>query len=155
MPIPRPSAGSTASGIEMIRISTKTAASAPSASTSRLSGTDGGSSNPVSRSATITTTASPTKNTSLPRTPLCQPITDSFTPTPDPAYQSMNEDSARIEPGDPRDSFARCPETARDRTGIAARRVAGAGALEVEEVRRFHGRKYGQEPGRRVFERSP
>ena len=41
MPIPRPFAGSTASGIEITRISTNTAASAPSASTSRLSGIAG------------------------------------------------------------------------------------------------------------------
>ena len=98
MPIPRPSAGRTASGIEMIRIRTKIAASAPSARTSRLSGIDGGSSNPVSRSATITSTASPMKKTSLPRMPLCQPITASLTPTPDPAYQSMNDDSASTSP---------------------------------------------------------
>ena len=30
--------------------------------------------------------------------PLCQPMTASLTPTPDPAYQSMNEDSARTSP---------------------------------------------------------
>ena len=46
MPIPRPSAGRTESGIEITRIRTKIVASAPSASTTRLSGTVGGSSKP-------------------------------------------------------------------------------------------------------------
>ena len=46
MPIPRPSAGSTESGIEITRMSTKIVAIAPSASTSRLSGTVADSSKP-------------------------------------------------------------------------------------------------------------
>src|SRR5262249_27021831 len=98
IPIPRPSAGSTESGIEMIPISTKTAARAPIPKMTRLSGMDGGSSNPNSGSATITSTARPRKKTSLPRTPLCQPITASFTPTPEPAYQPMNEERASTRP---------------------------------------------------------
>ena len=38
------------------------------------------------------------KKTSLPRMPVCQPITASFTPTPEPAYQPMNEESASTRP---------------------------------------------------------
>ena len=30
--------------------------------------------------------------------PVCQPITASFTPTPEPAYQPMNEESASTRP---------------------------------------------------------
>jgi hypothetical protein len=36
------------------------------------------------------------KKTSFPSVPVCQPITASLTPTPEPAYQSMNVDSARM-----------------------------------------------------------
>ena len=61
-------------------------------------GTDGGSSKPSSRRTTSASTARPMKKTSLPSTPLCQPITASFTPTPEPAYQSMNEESMSTSP---------------------------------------------------------
>jgi hypothetical protein len=98
MPIPRPSAGRTASGIEITRIRTKIAARAPRPRMTRLSGTVGGSSKPSSCSTTSASTARPMKKTSFPSTPLCQPITASFTPTPDPAYQSMNEERARMSP---------------------------------------------------------
>ncbi len=38
------------------------------------------------------------KNTSFPRMPVCQPITASLTPTPEPAYQPMNEERASTRP---------------------------------------------------------
>src|SRR4051812_8381389 len=96
--MPRPSAGSIESGIEITRISTKIAASAPSATTTRLSGTAGGSSTPASRAITSSSTARPMKKTSFPRTPVCQPITASLTPTPEPAYHPMNDESMSTSP---------------------------------------------------------
>ena len=54
MPIPRPAGGGNESGIEISRIRTKIVASEPSAITTRLSGTDGGSSMPNSRAAAST-----------------------------------------------------------------------------------------------------
>src|SRR5215471_18208590 len=98
IPIPRPSAGSTESGIEMTRISTKTEESAPRARMTRLSGAEAGSPMPASRKAMIATTAKPMKKTSLPSTPVCQPITASLTPTPEPAYQPMNDERASTSP---------------------------------------------------------
>ena len=62
------------------------------------SGMDAGSSKPNARNASIATTASPMKNTTFPAVPVCQPITASLTPRPEPAYQSMNVESARISP---------------------------------------------------------
>ena len=97
-PMPRLSAGSTASGIEITRISTNTVATAPSPSTTRLSGIDDGRSKPYARSATSTTMASPMKNTSLPSVPVCQPITASFTPSPEPEYQPMKLESMSTSP---------------------------------------------------------
>ena len=80
------------------------------------------------------------KKTSLPRTPLCQPITASFTPTPEPAYQSMNEESARTSP---ETHVIRSP--AAQSPLMAGRTAPGrrAGALDVEELGRFHGAQYG------------
>ena len=59
---------------------------------------EAGSSIPDSRNATIATVASPMKKTSFPISPVCQPITASLTPTPEPAYQSMKVERARISP---------------------------------------------------------
>ena len=38
------------------------------------------------------------KKTSLPITPVCQPVTASVTPSPDPVYQPMNADSISTSP---------------------------------------------------------
>ncbi len=82
----------------MIRMITKTAPSTPSASMTRLSGTLGGSSNPDSCSATSARISRPTKKTSFPRMPLFQPVTASFTPVPEPAYQPMKDESMSTRP---------------------------------------------------------
>ena len=96
MPTPRLSAGCTASGMLITRSRTKTVASAPSPSTTRPSGA--GRSKPYARRITIATTAKPMKNTSFPSAPVCHPITASFTPGPEPAYQSIRDESIRTRP---------------------------------------------------------
>src|SRR5919204_6839139 len=100
MPMPRP-ANAKVSGIEISRTRTKIVASEPSAITTRLSGTLAGSSIPARRNAARPRTARPTKKTSFPRTPVCQPITASVGPSigaPDVAYQSVNAESASTRP---------------------------------------------------------
>ena len=73
--------------------------SAPSPIVTRLSGTVGGSSNPTSRRIASATMARPTKKTSLPIVPVCQPITASVGPSTDvPAYHDMNDESIRMRP---------------------------------------------------------
>jgi hypothetical protein len=86
------------SGIETTRTSTKIVASEPIAIVTRLSGTAAGSSTPSSRSATTSRTASPAKKTSLPRVPVCQPITETVTPSPEPVYQPVNADTVSTTP---------------------------------------------------------
>ena len=81
------------SGIEISRISTNTVASEPSATTIRLSGTDGGVSIPARRSQKSASTISPMKKTSLPRMPVFQPVTAIVRPSPEPVYQPMNAES--------------------------------------------------------------
>ena len=75
IPIPRPSKGKKRSGTEITRMRTRIVASEPSTMITRLSGTVAGSSMPSSRSTTRTTTARPSRKTSLPITPVCQPMT--------------------------------------------------------------------------------
>ena len=90
MPIPRPAGGGIESGIEINRIRTKIVASEPSAITTRLSGIVGGSSKPSSPRITSASSARPMKNTSLPSTPVCHPITASVGPVVSgPAYQPV------------------------------------------------------------------
>ena len=72
--------------------------SAPSAITTRLSGTVAGNSIPDSRSATRASTASPMKKTSFPSAPVCHPITLVVGPSPEPTYQSVKAEMARISP---------------------------------------------------------
>ena len=97
------------------------------------------------------------KNTSLPRVPVCQPITASFTPTPDPAYHPMNEESASTRPATQVMAPAGGPETARSPPWIVGR-PGGAGPartsrqLELEEFRGFHPAKYGDHSGRKLPE---
>ena len=86
------------SGTEIKRISTKIVDSEPSAITTRLSGTVAGNSIPDSRSATIASSASPMKKTSLPSAPVCHPMIAVVTPWPPPTYQSVNAEIARISP---------------------------------------------------------
>ena len=64
-----------------MRMSMKIVASEPSAIRTRLSGTVAGSSIPASRSASRISVASPTKKTSLPSAPVCQPVTESVRPS--------------------------------------------------------------------------
>ena len=61
-------------------------------------GTLGGSSTPVARRTRSTRTARPTKKTSLPRRPVCQPVTETVKPSIETVYQLMNELSARTRP---------------------------------------------------------
>ena len=149
MPIPRPSAGSTASGIEMMRIRTKIAASAPSARTTRLSGTDGGSSNPDSRSATSARTASADEEDELAEdagVPADHGELHADARAGVPAHERRERED---EPGDPGDALAGGPEAAAARPGVARPgAVSRGGRLEIEEVRGFHGAKYGQHSGR-------
>src|SRR6059058_5556933 len=90
--------GAVATVFVLIRMRTNTVATAPSTSTTRLSGIEPGRSNPRVRAPTSTTTASPRKKTSLPRTPVCQPVTESETPSPEPEYQFMNGESMSTSP---------------------------------------------------------
>src|SRR5687767_10802037 len=71
---------------------------APSVTVRRLWGTAVGVSTPASRITITSTTASPTKRTSLPRTPVFQPSAEIVTPSPSPVYQPVNEDTARTIP---------------------------------------------------------
>ena len=99
IPIPRPAVAKYVSGIEISRIRTKIVASEPNPISTRLSGTVAGSSIPASRSASRISAASPMKNTSLPSEPVCQPITESVSPSAwVPEYQSVNEEMARTRP---------------------------------------------------------
>ena len=155
MPMPRPSAGRTASGIEMIRISTKTAASAPSARTTQALGNrrrqlearlaqrdDRDHGEPDEEHELAENAAVPADHGQL----------DADARAGVPVHERRERED---EPGHPGDAFAGRPQAAGRRPRVAGRRVFRCGALEVEEVWRFHGRKYGQESGRRVFERSP
>ncbi len=70
-----------------------------SATRTRLSGTVAGSSIPASRSASRISVASPMKKTSFPRAPVCQPVTESVSPSAWlPAYQSVNAETASTSP---------------------------------------------------------
>jgi len=53
---------------------------------------------PASRRITRASTASPITNTSFPRAPVCHPITLVVGPGPEPTYQSVNAEIARISP---------------------------------------------------------
>ena len=74
-PMPRLSAGSTESGIAISGSGRTRLRARRDRGRARLSGTDGGRSNPREREATSAITARPMKNTSLPSMPVCQPIT--------------------------------------------------------------------------------
>ena len=52
--------------------------------------------------------------------PVCQPITASFTPTPDPAYQPMNDESASTSPAT---QVMRSPARHQRPAGAAGRRM--------------------------------
>jgi len=97
IPIPR-EAPKNSSGMLISLMRTKIVESAPSAMTTRLSGTVAGNSMPASRRMTSATTVRPMTNTSFPRTPVCQPITLVVGPGPEPTYQSVNAEIARISP---------------------------------------------------------
>jgi hypothetical protein len=58
----------------------------------------GGSSNPVARRTRRAITARPTKKTSFPSTPVCQPVTETVMSSVDTVYQLMKELSARTRP---------------------------------------------------------
>src|SRR3954468_5209975 len=99
MPIPRPAGGGIESGIEIRRIRTKIVASDPSAITTRLSGTDGGSSNPNSRATASPISTRPITKTSLPSVPVCHAITARVGPAVfGPAYQSVKAEIVRTSP---------------------------------------------------------
>ena len=99
IPMPRPAVSKNVSGIEITRMSTKIVASEPSAIKTRLSGTVAGNSIPASRSASRIRVARPAKKTSLPSAPVCQPVTESVSPSAWlPAYQSVNAEMARTSP---------------------------------------------------------
>ena len=94
-------------------------ARAPSPITTRLSGTVAGSSIPAWRSPTRASTASPMKKTSLPRTPVCQPITRSSGRRRS-RYQPMRAESVSTSPDPARQPFAEEPIPA-SRAGRDAR----------------------------------
>src|SRR5579884_4476410 len=97
--MPRPVERKYVSGTEMSRMRTKITASAPRAIRISRSGTDAGSVIPASREASRIRVASPTKKTSLPSAPVCQPVTDSVRPLGSvPAYQSVNAEIVRTSP---------------------------------------------------------
>jgi hypothetical protein len=98
-PIPRPAVSKNVSGMEINRISTKIVAREPRAMRMSDSGTVAGSSMPASRSASRISVASPAKKTSLPSAPVCQPVTESVSPSAWlPAYQSVNAEIAWTRP---------------------------------------------------------
>ena len=100
--------------------------SAPRPIVTRLSGMVGGSSKPASRRIASATTSRPTKKTSLPIVPVCQPITASVGPSTDlPAYHDMNDESIRTRPATQAIRAAERPDRParpRLRAGLALRR---------------------------------
>ncbi len=78
---------------------TKITASDPNAIRTSRSGTAAGSKMPASRNASRMRVASPMKKTSLPRVPVCQPVTPSVKPFGSvPEYQSVNAEIVRTSP---------------------------------------------------------
>ena len=96
----------------------------------RLSGTVAGSSIPVSRRMTSANTASPMTNTSLPSAPVCHPITLVVGPGPEPTYQSVNAEMARIRPDTQVSRIPRPERSSKERAGLgceASQSSSGSG----------------------------
>ena len=126
IPIPRP-AKKNSSGIEIARTSTKIVASAPSAITSRLSGTAAGRSSPHWRSATTRIAGSPIEEDELPEHAGVPADHAHVTPSPAPEYQPVRRREREHEPGDPRRPLADAPR-ATGPPGEARPRGSGAGS---------------------------
>ena len=63
----------------------------------------------------------PRKKTTLPATPVSQPITDTFTPSPGPEYQPVNAETARTTPASSpsRSPMPMIPRSNRDSPGMS------------------------------------
>ena len=81
------------------------------------------------------------KKTSLPRTPVCQPMTLIVRPSPEPTYQPIRAESMSTSPESPGEPLAEGPEP---QSGWLLRR---AGSGRRDGVICLHGVKYGSHVG--------
>jgi hypothetical protein len=110
------------SGTEISRIRTKITASAPSAIRTSRSGTAAGSRIPAARVASRISVASPTKKTSLPSVPVCQPVTENVRPFGSvPTYQSVNAEIVSTSPETQASRTPQLPEAGVARSGRGRR----------------------------------
>src|SRR6478672_11187160 len=110
------------SGTEISRMRTKITASAPRPISSSRSGTAAGRTIPAARSPSRIRVSSPTKKTSLPRDPLCQPDTDSVRPLGSvPEYQLVNAEIVRTRPETHASRVPQLPTSGAVRSGRGGR----------------------------------
>src|SRR6266576_579676 len=144
--MPRAVATKYVSGTEISRMRTKITASAPSAMRTSRSGTAAGSTIPAARDASRISVASPMKKTSLPRAPVCQPVTASVWPFGSvPVYQSVNAESVSTSPETHASRTPQLPATGVARSGRGWLRRLHRGSMGTKAHRRARGRAFSED----------